>query len=209
MTNPIVSTITPDASTVGARIKVTGSNLDSVTKATVGGVDSTFEHVTDAILIVVVPAGARTGAVLVSNEDGPAGTAPLFTVTVTPKPRVETNAEKAARELFEAEQKTKADAEAASQRANQEAEKTAGVTHHDRVEHRDEQIARDQQQWPNQGQPWSPAGQQAPSGGREDQQQWPNQGQPLSSTDQQVPSGDQPWAPPPDGQQWNKNKKKR
>lgn len=198
MTNPIVSTITPDASTVGARIKVTGSNLDSVTKATVGGVDCTFEHVTDAILTVIVASGAKTGAVLVSNEDGPAGTAPLFTVTVTPKPKVETKAETAAREVFEAEQKVKADNEQNAQRANQAA-LAAGDTHHQRVEHRDEQLAREQQQWPAQGQPWSPAGQQAPSGGREDQQQWPNQGQPWSP----------PATPPAEGQQWNKNKKKR
>jgi len=82
MTNPIVGAITPDASTVGCRIKVTGANLNSVTKATVGGVDCKFEHVTDSIVIVIVSDDAKSGPVVVSNDDGPAGTAPLFTITV-------------------------------------------------------------------------------------------------------------------------------
>jgi hypothetical protein len=169
MSNPIVSTITPDASTVGCRIKVTGSNLDSVTKATVGGVDCAFEHVTDAILIVVVAAGAKSGTVLVSNDEGSAGTAPIFTVTMPAKPKVETKAEQTAREQFEAEQKVKADAEAQAQRDRQALEKAPLAPHVEPAPHVETPVAANPSVGWGEGQT-APEGQPAltPEG-----QQWP------------------------------------
>lgn len=114
MDKPIVTTMTPDASTVGCRIKVTGSNLSDVTWATVGGVTCEVKDVTPTTLIVVVADDAKSGPVIVGNEAGIAGTAPLFTVT-----------------------------------ADAKVEKKAEVMHHEHEAHREEQVARDKQQWPN------------------------------------------------------------
>lgn len=105
MDKPIVTTMTPDASTVGCRIKVTGSNLADVTEATVGGVKCKVDNVTPTSVVVVVADDARSGPVVVLNEAGAAGTQPLFTVT-------------------------------------------AEKTHHAHVAHREEQIAREAQPWP-------------------------------------------------------------
>ena len=86
MEKPIVTAMTPDASTVGCRIKVTGGNFSEVTHATVGGVHCKVEDITPTSLIVVVASDARSGPVVVSNQGGAAGTQPLFTVTVEANP---------------------------------------------------------------------------------------------------------------------------
>lgn len=151
---PIVSAITPDASTVGCRIAVTGANLQYTT-ATVGGVKCEVEYKSPTSVIVIVAADAKSGPVVLSNDTGNALNAPKFTVTVEWKPKAETELEKTAREQFEAEQKAKADAEAAGQLARQAAVKEPLETHHERVEHRDEQeAAADGQPWPGKKHKW-------------------------------------------------------
>jgi hypothetical protein len=80
---PIVSAITPDASTVGCRIAVTGANLQFTT-ATVGGVECAVEYRSPISIIIVVAADARSGPVVVRNDTGVADNAPKFTVTFEP-----------------------------------------------------------------------------------------------------------------------------
>jgi hypothetical protein len=92
---PIVTAITPDASTVGCRIKVTGSNLDFVDGATVGGAKCAVEDVTPTTLTVIVAKDAVSGPVVVSNDTGAALHTPKFTVTVEAQ---ETTQDKTARE---------------------------------------------------------------------------------------------------------------
>jgi hypothetical protein len=82
---PVVAAITPEASTVGCRIKVTGSNLDLVSGATVGGVKCAVEDRTETSLTVIVAKDARSGPVVVSNDTGAAEHTPHFTVTVPVK----------------------------------------------------------------------------------------------------------------------------
>jgi IPT/TIG domain len=78
---PIVSAITPDASTVGCKISVTGANLQ-YTSATVGGVKADVEYKSPTWVIVTVPADAISGPVQLTNDTGNALNAPKFLVTV-------------------------------------------------------------------------------------------------------------------------------
>lgn len=82
---PVVTVITPEASTVGTRILVTGANLDFVESATVGGVKCKVEDVTATTLTVIVGDDAKSGPVVLINDTGPSANRPLFTVTVPDK----------------------------------------------------------------------------------------------------------------------------
>ena len=128
---PVVASISPDASTVGCRITVTGSNLQ-FTSATVGGVNAQVEYVSPTSVIVIVPNDAPSGPVVIFNDTGVADVKPLFTVTI-------------------------------EQPTGNTSGKPTEVLHHERVQHQNEQVAREAQPWPNQGLPPTNAPTDAPT----------------------------------------------
>ncbi len=70
---------------MGCHIKVTGTNLDYVEYATVGGVKCKVQDVESTTLTVIVADDAKSGPVVLYNDTGPAANRPLFTVTVPDK----------------------------------------------------------------------------------------------------------------------------
>src|ERR1700677_695144 len=82
---PVVTVTTPEASTVGGHIKVTGANLDFVEYATVGGGKCKVDKVEWTTLTVIVADDAKSGPVVLYNDTGPSVNQPLFTVTVPDK----------------------------------------------------------------------------------------------------------------------------
>jgi hypothetical protein len=82
---PVVTVTTPEASTVGCHIKVTGANFDFVEYATVGGVKCKVDKVESTTLTVIVADDAKSGRVVLYNDTGPSVNQPLFTVTVPDK----------------------------------------------------------------------------------------------------------------------------
>jgi hypothetical protein len=82
---PVVTATTPEASTVGCHILVTGANLDFVEYATVGGVKCKVEKVESTTLTVIVADDAKSGPIVLYNDTGPSVNRPTFTVTVPDK----------------------------------------------------------------------------------------------------------------------------
>src|SRR5262249_40309163 len=78
---PTLSSFTPSSGPVGTTVTVTGANLDSVTAATLNGVDvGTITHVSAAQLRFVVPSGSSTGKVALTNAAGTATSVADFKV---------------------------------------------------------------------------------------------------------------------------------
>jgi hypothetical protein len=83
---PIVTGVTPPSGPAGTRLTVTGANFALATSVTVGGTPAVFQQVATGLL-VVVPAGAATGAVVVTTALGGIGASTTpFTVTAAPPP---------------------------------------------------------------------------------------------------------------------------
>jgi ABC-type oligopeptide transport system substrate-binding subunit len=67
---PRITGLSPSAGPVGTLVTASGTGLDVVTSATVGGVTAAFQHVSAGQIKVTVPPTASTGAIAV---DGPGG----------------------------------------------------------------------------------------------------------------------------------------
>ncbi|MSU36604.1 MAG: hypothetical protein EXS36_16190 [Pedosphaera sp.] len=67
---PILSSFTPDFGTAGTVVKVTGTNLATVTKVTFSGIPVVPTILTDNALTAKVPAGAVTGLIRVESPTG-------------------------------------------------------------------------------------------------------------------------------------------
>ena len=79
---PIITGLAPAAGPVGTRVVISGSGFTSVRQVTFGGVAATEVVVlSDAQVVAVVPAGALTGAVVLSAPAGAATSPSVFTVT--------------------------------------------------------------------------------------------------------------------------------
>lgn len=76
---PTISAFKPAAAKAGAKITLTGTNLDGTTSVTFKGVPAQFTIVSVSKLTVVVPVKAKTGTITVTNPAGSA-TSKAFTV---------------------------------------------------------------------------------------------------------------------------------
>jgi hypothetical protein len=88
--NPIITSITPAAGTVGTKVTIKGSSLNKMTSRGVikfnGAAVTNVQSVTSTKLIVIVPKGATTGKVT-ATINGKTATGPVFTVLTTMTPR--------------------------------------------------------------------------------------------------------------------------
>ena len=78
---PAITTISPTSGVVGTVVKISGSGLTQATKVTVGGKAGTFTVHGDSQITATVPAGAKTGKIVVTTPGGTATSATTFTVT--------------------------------------------------------------------------------------------------------------------------------
>ena len=79
---PTVSSFTPASGTVGTLVTVAGSNLDSVTSASLNGQDvGTLTHVNATQLKLTIPAGASTGKIAATNSAGSGQSSSDYKVT--------------------------------------------------------------------------------------------------------------------------------
>jgi streptogramin lyase len=79
---PTISSFTPTSGAVGTEVTLTGTGLSTVFSATIGGVgvlEAGF--LSDTQLILLVPSGALSGPITVTNPNGTATSATSFTVT--------------------------------------------------------------------------------------------------------------------------------
>jgi hypothetical protein len=78
---PTISGFSPAAGPVGATVTVNGSNLSSATSASLNGLPVTIIPVSATQLKFVVPPGAQSGQIQVTNAAGPVTSAGTFKVT--------------------------------------------------------------------------------------------------------------------------------
>jgi uncharacterized repeat protein (TIGR03803 family) len=79
---PVLKTIAPTSGAVGSSVVLTGTGLIQAEKITLGGVQVTsFTVNSDLQLTIRVPAGAKTGKVVVTTPGGTASNPTVFTIT--------------------------------------------------------------------------------------------------------------------------------
>ena len=79
---PVLKTITPTSGAVGTSVVLTGTGLIQSQKITLGGVQVTsFTVNSDLQVTIRVPAGAKTGKLVVTTPGGTASNPTVFTVT--------------------------------------------------------------------------------------------------------------------------------
>jgi hypothetical protein len=77
---PTITSFSPISGLVGANVNINGTNLSSVTAVQFNGVSAVFTLKTAASLTAVVPAGAASGAITVTNPAGSATSTAIFKV---------------------------------------------------------------------------------------------------------------------------------
>jgi hypothetical protein len=86
---PTVTGFLPDTAAVGATVAITGTGFTKATAVSFNGATASFQVINGATIVVVVPVGATTGPVSVSNATDTGTSAASFTVgasTTTPTP---------------------------------------------------------------------------------------------------------------------------
>ena len=78
---PTVSSFTPTSAPVGALVTVNGSNLSTVSDATINGVPATITPVSATQLKLTIPAGAQTSKLTLTNPAGPTTSSGILKVT--------------------------------------------------------------------------------------------------------------------------------
>lgn len=89
VTGPTVTGFLPDSAEVGASVTLTGTGFTKATAVLFNGTPASFQVVNSTTIVAVVPAGATTGLVAVTNSAGTGTSAASFTVkasTTTPAP---------------------------------------------------------------------------------------------------------------------------
>lgn len=93
-TGPTITGFLPDSATVGASVTLTGTGFTKATAVLFNGTPASFQVVNATTIVAVVPTGATTGPVAVTNSAGTATSAASFTVNalviVTPPPATTT-----------------------------------------------------------------------------------------------------------------------
>ncbi len=77
---PQVKSFSPASGTVGSGVVITGVSLTQATKVIIGGKPAAFTLNSDTQITAVVPAGAKTGKIVVTTQGGTARSATSFTV---------------------------------------------------------------------------------------------------------------------------------
>ena len=85
---PILTSFLPSQGAPGSVILIEGQNVSSTTTVAVNGVGATTTFVSATLLTAVVPAGATTGALTVSNSFGSSASATSYTVVSGPIPTI-------------------------------------------------------------------------------------------------------------------------
>lgn len=79
---PVIESFTPEAAPVGSEIVITGTYLNAVSKAEIGGVEVTIkERVSDTQLSIIATADARDGVIKLYNSEGAGVSTESFTYT--------------------------------------------------------------------------------------------------------------------------------
>lgn len=79
---PVIESFTPAAAPVGSEIVITGTYLNAVSKAEIGGVEVTIkERVSDTQLSIIATADARDGVIKLYNSEGAGVSTESFTYT--------------------------------------------------------------------------------------------------------------------------------
>jgi RHS repeat-associated protein len=81
---PTIASFTPMSGPVGTTVTITGTNFVNVQTVTFNGVAAIFTITSATTITAVVPAGATTGKIVVSDSAGTAQSATNFTVLVPP-----------------------------------------------------------------------------------------------------------------------------
>jgi len=82
---PTVGTFSPASGGVGTPVTVSGSSFTGATRVTVGGKQAAFSLSSDSALNLIVPSGATTGPIMVTNTAGPGNPSTTnFTVLALP-----------------------------------------------------------------------------------------------------------------------------
>jgi hypothetical protein len=76
-----VKSFAPASGKPGTKVKITGTNLNTATALTFGGVKATFVKNSATQVTATVPAKAKTGKIVVTNSAGKATSAKNFVVT--------------------------------------------------------------------------------------------------------------------------------
>ena len=78
---PTINSFSPAAGAVGSQLTLSGTNLSSVTQATISGSNATITPVSATQLKLTVPAGAQTGPISLTNLAGQTTSVASFRVT--------------------------------------------------------------------------------------------------------------------------------
>jgi hypothetical protein len=82
-TGPVVADILPATAAPGDKVVLSGTRLTGTTAVTLGGVNAAFTVLSDASLLVTVPAGATTGVARVTTPSGSINSYGAFTPLAT------------------------------------------------------------------------------------------------------------------------------
>ena len=80
---PTVASFTPASAAAGAAVTITGTNFANATAVSFNGVAAAFTVVSDTTISAVVPVGATSGKILVTNPGASRQTPTSFTVTAS------------------------------------------------------------------------------------------------------------------------------
>ncbi|MCG8604915.1 tandem-95 repeat protein, partial [bacterium] len=83
---PAIAGLNPSSGTVGTEVTITGANFGTTTEVSFNGLSTpSFTIVSESELIAVVPNGATSGRILVSNQEGQNISPDNFTVFLSPR----------------------------------------------------------------------------------------------------------------------------
>ncbi len=80
---PQISSFSPTSGTAGTSVTINGSSFSTVSAVAFNGAAASFKTSSDSQIVAVVPNGATTGAISVTNPSGTATSSAAFTVTQT------------------------------------------------------------------------------------------------------------------------------
>ena len=84
--SPVITSFSPSAGSIGTPITVTGSNLNNLQTAQVGGTPAVILSRSSSVAVIVPMPGTSTGTIMVSNGTGTTTSSSTFTVNATPYP---------------------------------------------------------------------------------------------------------------------------
>jgi hypothetical protein len=81
---PVIDDVSPTSGVEGRVVTITGSNLVGIHWVKFNGVEAQFEMSKETTLYAIVPPGASSGTIVVSNDAGDADSPMVFEVPATP-----------------------------------------------------------------------------------------------------------------------------